>query len=240
MKRSSQVSLVLLASAATITLAGCEDQPNLPPDNGGTFANKAECVAVYDQRTCDAAERLARAEHAQNAPRFNRREQCVAEYGEEMCQPASAYTGNNNDGGIFVPMMIGYMMGSATSSPVPMYYGPGSYRNRNRANYYAPIYASGANYRSSGPIGQAQYTSQQRTTQGTLRSSTSMTPPGSQRGGFGSSFRPTSQFRTSYQARNPQSFGATSYSRSTGTVTSRATVSSRGGFGGSARGFSGG
>jgi uncharacterized protein YgiB involved in biofilm formation len=252
MKRSTRVSLVLLASvSAAATLSGCEQAPPAPADNGGTFANKAECVAVYDQATCDAADRLARTEHVNNAPRYASIEACRQEYGPDMCQPISAYGGSGN---FFVPMMMGYMMGSALSTPAPLYYGPGSYRYRDRRDYQAPIYTSGAGYARNAPIGAAPYRSTAGTgvsTKGALKSSTAMTPPSSVRGGFGSSFKPTQSFKSSYQATNPSSFGNSSYSRSTGSTAGKSyssgssykassSISSRGGFGASGRSFGGG
>lgn len=243
MKRSTRVSLVLVASvSAAAMLSGCEQTPAPPPDNGGTFANKAECVAVYDQATCDAADKLARQEHLQNAPHFSSLEACRAEYGPDMCQPGSTYGGNNS---FFVPMMMGYMMGSAMSTPAPLYYGPGAWRHRDDRNYSAPVYTSGRGYSRSAPIGAAPFASTRLTagvsTKGALKSSTAMTPPSSLRGGFGISFKPTTTFKSSYAASNPSSFGRSSFSSASGSsFKASSSISSRGGFGSSGRGFGGG
>jgi len=246
MKRSSRVSLVLLSSVgAAVTLSGCEAPPATPADTGGTFANKAECIAVYDQATCDAADKLAKQEHLANAPKFSKREECIAQFGAEMCQPASNYGGSSD---IFMPMMMGYMMGSAMSNPAPLYYGPGSYRERERrgASYQAPIYTSGQGYSRSQPIGSAPYkaptATASTTTKGSLKSSTAMTPPSSVRGGFGDSFKPTNSFKTSTVATTGSSAASRSAISSTSNSSFKASgsVSSRGGFGSSARGFGGG
>lgn len=255
MKRSASVSLVLMASvSAMAALSACGEAPTTSatqPDNGGTFANKAECVAVYDQDTCDAADKLARQEHVSNAPKYGTREQCIAEYGPDMCRPASEYGGASN---VFVPMMMGYMLGSAMSTPAPLYYGPGSYRERERygSSYSAPIYSSGRGYSRSAPIGKAPYVSSKPSisTKGSLKSSTAMTPPASARGGFGSSFKPSTSFKSSYAAQNPSSFGRSTFSSgssysgssvSSGKAYSgSSSFSSRGGFGGSGRSFGGG
>jgi uncharacterized protein YgiB involved in biofilm formation len=234
MKRSSQISLVLLASVAmTATLSGCDEVPSTP-DNGGTFANMAECVAVYDEDTCKSAQTLAQKDHLANAPKYGTREQCIAEYGPDMCAPASNYGGSGN---MFMPMMIGYMMGSANSSPAPLYYGPGSYRHRNDRGYNAPIYTSGRGYARQAPIGSAPFVSKKSTVSGkaALNSGTAI----SSRGGFGTSFKPTTSFKSSYAASNPTSFGRSSYS-SGRSYASSSSVSSRGGFGSSGRSFGGG
>lgn len=253
MKRSTRVSLVLMASvSAAAALSGCEPAEQAPIDNGGTFANKAECIAVYDQATCDAADKMAKQEHLQNAPRFGSLEACRAEYGADMCHSASSYGGASN---IFVPAMLGYMMGSAMSTPAPLYYGPGSYRHRNDRGYSAPIYTSGRGYSRSAPIGAAPYrgtvSKPAISTKGSLKSTTAMTPPATARGGFGSSFKPTKSFTSNYKATNPASFGGSTYSRGSSGTSARSyssgasfkaspSVSSRGGFGASGRSFGGG
>lgn len=238
MKRSSAITLVLLTSAA-MSLSGCDEPPQAVADPGGTFSNKAECVAVYDTKTCDAAEKLAQAEHEKNAPKSTR-EKCIEDYGADMCKPSS------DGSGMFMPLMVGYMMGSAMSSPAPLYYGPGSYRDRERygSGYSAPIYSSSPQYRSQGPIGNAPYraTAGTTTSKGSLKSTTSLTPV--QRGGFGTSFKPTSSFKSSYVTSNPGAFKSSfsASSKSSYATSARASSSgvSRGGFGGSARGFSAG
>lgn len=256
MKRSTQVSLVLLASvSAMATLSGCDEAPEQIPDNGGTFTSMAECVAVYDQQTCSQAQALAGKEHVQNAPHFGSQAACAAEYGADMCRPASAYGGASN---VFLPMMMGYMLGSATSTPAPLYYG--SRRDRDRYHYSgggSPVFTSGRGYNRSAPIGAAPYASNRatvKTTKGGLKSSTAIssgTVP-TQRGGFGASFKPTNTFKNSYKATNPASFGraalpATSArassitsSRSYASTRSSSSISSRGGFGSSSRSYGGG
>lgn len=251
MKRSARVSLVLLASvSAAAALSGCEQTPTAPADNGGTFANKAECVAVYDQATCDAADKLAQQEHLQNAPHFSTQAQCAAEYGADMCRPASAYGGNSGSN-FFVPAMLGYMMGSAMSTPAPLYYGRDAYRHRNEPGFVAPIYTSGQGYNRTAPVGRAPFATTGAfsskptiSTKGSLKSSTAMTLPPTARGGFGSSFKPTNTFKSAYASSNPSSFGRSTFSSASGSSFSRAAttsgISSRGGFGGSGRSFGGG
>jgi uncharacterized protein YgiB involved in biofilm formation len=252
MKRSTRVSLVLLTSvSAAAALSGCEPAPQTPADNGGTFANKAECVAVYDEATCEAADKLAQKEHLQNAPKFNDRQACIEQFGPDMCRPASVYGGS---GDVFMPMMLGYMMGSAMSTPAPLYYGPGSYRERERrgSGYMAPIYTSGRGYGRGAPIGTAPFNAKAGTgvsTKGSLKSSTAMTPPSSIRGGFGNSFKPTNTFKSTVDplaaaaGRSTVSGGSygsgKSYS-SGSSFKSSPSVSSRGGFGSMGRSFGGG
>ena len=174
MKRSSQVSLVLVASiSATALLSGCDIDDPVVNDPGGTFSSIEECVAVYDQQTCEAAEKLARADHLKNAPKFNTLEACRESYGD-MCRLDTNYGGSGNS---FMPFMVGYMMGNSLSRPAPLYYGAGAYRYQNNPGYSAPIYTSGSGYSSSKPIGSGIITAPTAsTTKGSLKSSTAMTP----------------------------------------------------------------
>ena len=248
MKRSKYLSLVLIGSvSAMATLSGCgSPQPVLPPDNGGTFANMAECLQHYDQNTCATADRLAKQSHWANAPHYNTLADCIAQYGPNMCQSGSYYGGGNN---VFVPMMLGYMMGSASSRPAPLYYGPGAYHHFSDPGYRAPIYTSGSGFSHQQPIGAAPYVS----TRGALNSSTAM----STRGGFGSTFKPAPSFTQSYATANPTAFGKTtvsptspvarSFTSTSGSASaSRSTVgtsatsnSARGGFGSMGRSYGG-
>lgn len=257
MKRSQKVSLVLMGSAAAlVTLSGCDVQPDPSlADNGGTFTNMAECVAVYDQETCTSAQQLAQQEHYRNAPHFNSYEQCVQQFGPGGCASGSSYGGSGN---IWMPLMAGYMLGSATSSPAPLYYGPGSWRHRDDRNYSAPIYTSGRGYNTRAPIGSAPFASVRSApiTKGGLKSSTAISSGtvSSTRGGFGSSFKPTTSFKSNYATTNPSSFGRatlpSSSARFSSVTSSRSaissssisssSISSRGGFGGSGRSFGGG
>jgi uncharacterized protein YgiB involved in biofilm formation len=239
MKRSTRVSLVLVASvSAAAMLSGCEAAPDQIADNGGTFTNMAECVAVYDQQTCQAAQQLANKEHVENAPKFNNQAACAAEYGADMCRPASAYGGSSNQ---FVPLMLGYMLGSANSTPAPLMYGNRYERDRYRGGGY-PIYTSGRGYNRGTPVGSYQAPASNISTKGALKGSTAMTPPSTIRGGFGSSFKPTNSFKSNYAATNPSSFGRTNLSTSSAryVTAARTTSVSRGGFGSSGRSFGGG
>lgn len=254
MKRSTQVSLVLLASvSAMASLSGCEQAPEQVADNGGTFTSMAECVAVYDQQTCNTAQAAANKEHVQNAPKYNSQAACAAEYGQDMCRPASAYGGQSN---VFMPMMMGYMLGSAMSTPAPLYYG--NREQRNRYHYSgggAPVFTSGRGYNTRAPIGAAPFGSVRSATggitKGGLKSGTALstgTVAPSSRGGFGTSFKPTTSFKSTYAATNPTSFGraalpATSArfaSVSSARSSYSSSVSSRGGFGSGGRSFGGG
>lgn len=217
MKRSSNVKLVHLTSAtvlsSAILLSGCGEEPNTPTN--GTFANKQECSIVYSEEVCDKAEKQALATHEQNAPKYSKLEDCIAEYGKDMCSQSSGSSGGDS---FFMPMMMGYMLGSMNSTPSPLYYGPTSSYRSGTASVYSsgsktPVYAGQSAYKPS--------------VKADLKGSTAL-KSGTVRGGFGSTFVPSKSFQSSYKAANPSAFKSQAVSSNRSTV-------SRGGFGSSSR-----
>lgn len=229
MKRSSNVKLVHITSVAALSsalmLSACNDEaPNVPTN--GTFSSKEECSIAYSMEVCEKAEKEALATHEKNAPRFSRLEECVAEYGKDMCRPSTGSSGG--DGGFFVPMMMGYMLGSMNSTPAPLYYGPASSHSGNSAPVYSsssktPVYAGQSTYKPSAKAD--------------LKGSTAL-KSGTVRGGFGTSFEPTKSFMTHYKATNPTAFNSTTAQSAKASSSSKSSVS-RGGFGSSGRGNAG-
>lgn len=255
MRKTKQVILTIMGTAlAATSLSGCNPPAPVPVDQGGTFANMAECLAKYDQPTCQTAQKLAYQQHWQNAPHYTTLGQCIDAYGPGACQPGSYYGGGSN---FFVPMMIGYTLGSMNSRPVPLYYGPGAWRIHT-PGYVAPIYGSAVGY-TGRPIGTMPYARSSysaaphdgaSTFKAGLNSGTAMgTGTVTQRGGFGSTFKPANSFTASYTARNPGSFGTARPTVSSGSsfgggkstsTFGGSSVSARGGFGGSSGGSFGG
>jgi len=108
MKKSRSIRLVLLGSAG-ITLAACGDDG--PPQDAQFYSSVADCAAVYDTATCESVKAEAEQKFAEEAPKFTRKEECEAEFGPGNCETQQASSG----GSIFMPMMMGYMMGSMLS-----------------------------------------------------------------------------------------------------------------------------
>ena len=114
MKRSRAIRLVLLGGAGC-ALAACDQAP--PPD-ARFFADAEACAAVHDQGTCRQALAESEATFAAEAPRYSRKEECEAEFGAGNCETRQS----GGFGSFFMPMMMGYMLGSAFRQPV--YRGP--------------------------------------------------------------------------------------------------------------------
>ena len=120
MKKSRSVRLVLLGSASA-ALAACDDGGALPAA-AQFYPTVNECAADHDAATCADAKAVADRAQAVEAPRFAQKEQCEQEYGAGNCETRQAGSGS-----FFMPMMMGYMMGSMMGGnrfSQPVYRGP--------------------------------------------------------------------------------------------------------------------
>lgn len=165
MKRSRRVGL-LAASASLIILAGCYEDAPPPPSTTSLSSQSAPLVApappraehsekvfsgmeacLADIPASDAAKdekrlncisdwEAAKAEHEKTAPKFATLAECQAEFGPEGCGTAPAAAASSGGGSVFMPLLMGYMIGNALSSPSPAYY--------DRNGGYRGGYATGA------------------------------------------------------------------------------------------------
>lgn len=147
MKRSRRVG-ILIASASLMALAGCyEEEPNVvvydpapaqveAPADEKVFANLEACLADAPAEAaqtdqfrlkCIADWEAAKAEHEKMAPRFSSLAECQAEFGPDGCgqvpvtSPGATASGGSS-GSFFMPLLMGYMIGNALSSPSPAYH----------------------------------------------------------------------------------------------------------------------
>ncbi|MCW0232222.1 MAG: DUF1190 domain-containing protein [Ferrovibrio sp.] len=135
MRKSRVIRLALLGTVGLVGLAGCDN--NDPLAGHDVLRDQKECASRPDPDACRTALADARAQHVQTAPRFASREQCEAEFGVSNCgTPSQVLSGNDafssaapagdpnspsaqpmqqqaqsSSGGIFMPMLMGYMMG---------------------------------------------------------------------------------------------------------------------------------
>ena len=111
--RSRKVRLALLGAAA-FGVAGC-----LPEDVATeVFPTLAECTAAaqdgtgaYSEQDCADAFALAEAAHLETAPRYDELALCEEQHGGE-CTVDPTMAASGGGGSIFMPLMMGYMMGS--------------------------------------------------------------------------------------------------------------------------------
>lgn len=115
MKRSGHVALALLGAAA-FGLAACTEEKT----EASAFADKASCLAAakpdgwFSAADCDTAFAEAQKLHEETAPRYESRELCEAEHGAGACG-GDAAASNGGGGSVFMPLLMGYMIGQALS-----------------------------------------------------------------------------------------------------------------------------
>lgn len=170
MRKSRVIRLALLGTVGLVGLTACEE--NDPLAGHDVLRDQKECASRPDPDGCRIALADARAQHVQTAPRFTSREDCETQFGLGNCgtpqqilsandefstaQPApqsSPLTGEQaqqqqaqSSGGIFMPMLMGYMIGRTLSGPSP-------WANRGAAQ---PLYRDPSNtaYTGNRPLGQ--------------------------------------------------------------------------------------
>lgn len=111
MKRSKKAALVLMVPATTFLLAGCSEEP----EQAMVFSAPSECYegGFSSPEACIADFKAAQAMHPQVAPKYLSKAECEADFGPGQCETAPQQT--TSGGSVFMPMMMGYMMGSMLS-----------------------------------------------------------------------------------------------------------------------------
>lgn len=111
-KRSSHVALTLLGAAAFV-LSGCtEEQVDAQafPDLK-SCREAANLGGMFSAAQCDEAFAEAEALHVEAAPRYDSLEVCESQHGAGACgNEQQAQPGGS--GSIFMPLMMGYLVGS--------------------------------------------------------------------------------------------------------------------------------
>lgn len=120
-KRSRHVAL-FLAGSALLTLAACEDDrvdAQSFPDLESCIAAAQENSLWFTQDDCRNNFAAAQQEYLETAPRYESKELCEQEHGAGACDtdPVQAEQSASNSGGgfSFMPLLMGYMMGSMMS-----------------------------------------------------------------------------------------------------------------------------
>ena len=124
MKRSKKTALVLMVPVATLLLAGCGEESQ----QALVFSDPSECSAagLNDTAQCNAEFAAAKALHPQVAPKYLDKTECETDFGAGNCETAPQQT--TSGGSVFMPMMMGYMMGQMM--------------NRGGSNFQQPAAAS--------------------------------------------------------------------------------------------------
>ena len=134
MKRSRSIALVMMG-AGTIALTACEE----PQVEVSLFEDVEQCVNEpgASRAACEEAFGIAEEQHAAVAPKYTDQEACEADFGAAQCEQAPSQAAGG--GSIFMPLMMGYMMGSMMSgrggaSAQPLYRSADDPRNFRTAD----------------------------------------------------------------------------------------------------------
>ena len=111
MKRSRSLKLALMGASA-LTLSACEEAPQ----DVAIFKDVLQCEneVGFDRDACIANFEQAKQEHVRVAPKYTSAEDCEADFGAAQCETAPQKT--QSGGSVFMPLMMGYMMGSMLSN----------------------------------------------------------------------------------------------------------------------------
>ncbi|MEE3000102.1 MAG: DUF1190 domain-containing protein [Pseudomonadota bacterium] len=138
MKFHNSIPISLVVSASLITLTACEE----PKVDASVFKSLSQCKNDPMMRAsdCESSFKQAKAQHASVAPKYASKADCQADFGEGKCETAPYRT--TTGGSVFMPMMMGYMMGSMMGGrgsmfSQPLYQSagnPGTFRTADNRN----------------------------------------------------------------------------------------------------------
>lgn len=126
MRRSRFVALLSMGTAA-VALTACDD-----PTSTTVYESQEQCIEskLYDASECTTQFAKAKQTHLAAAPAYASARECEAEFGPGKCEPAPGAQQAASSGGhsLFMPLMMGYMMGSLSRGgtavpPQPLYRG---------------------------------------------------------------------------------------------------------------------
>ena len=106
MKRSRSIALVMMG-AGSIVLTACDE----PQVDANVFRDVEQCIDQpgASRAACEEAYGVAAAQHAAVAPKYVDKADCEADFGAGQCETAPYRT--QEGGSVFMPLMMGYMMG---------------------------------------------------------------------------------------------------------------------------------
>jgi uncharacterized protein YgiB involved in biofilm formation len=160
-------------SASAIALSACEE----PKVDAAVFESLQQCIddADFSRAACEENFREAQSRHGTVAPKYASKADCQADFGGGRCEQAPYQT--SSGGSVFMPLMMGYMMGSMIGGrgsviSQPLYRSAGDPKS----------FRTGDNRKVGSTLGRTQV-ARSATSRPTAKSSTI------RRGGFGASGR---------------------------------------------------
>lgn len=141
MKRSSNMKVLTigLLTVSAFALSACQQNEA----DAFSFTNVEQCIsasrsveATFTEKECRDGFAAAQSSYQETAPKYVDQNVCEAEHGEDACVAATGDGGSS----IFVPLMMGYMMGSVMADN----------DSKRRSYTYVPMYSiKGGGYGTS-------------------------------------------------------------------------------------------
>jgi len=153
-RKSRVIRLALMGSVGLVGLGGCDDKD--PTAGHDVLRDQAQCAAQADPDACRMALADARDAHLRTAPRFASLQECEDRFGLGNCgtpdavvadaRPAAEQPATNQpaataqaaapqpQGSVFMPMLMGYMLGRSLGGASPWTAQP-LYRDPNNVAY---------------------------------------------------------------------------------------------------------
>ncbi|CCQ73393.1 DUF1190 domain-containing protein [Magnetospira sp. QH-2] len=106
MKRSRHVALVMMGASA-LALTACEESQV----DVGVFESVDQCMITpgMTKELCTESLAASQEQHAKVAPKYTSKGDCEADFGAGQCEDSPYQT--QSGGSVFMPMMMGFMMG---------------------------------------------------------------------------------------------------------------------------------
>ena len=108
MKRWNSIFVVMMMGVSAIALSACEE----PKVDAAVYDSVEQCIKApsVPREECEKSYKEARTQHAAVAPKYSSEVDCQADFGVGKCEQAPYRT--SSGGSVFMPLMMGYMMGS--------------------------------------------------------------------------------------------------------------------------------
>ena len=108
MKRWNSFRCALLMGVSVIALSACEE----PKVDASVYETLQQCMddPSLPNQECEKSYKEALGQHAAVAPKYSSEADCQADFGAGRCEKAPYRT--SGGGSVFMPLMMGYMMGS--------------------------------------------------------------------------------------------------------------------------------
>ncbi len=131
--RSKHVALTILGATA-FTLAGCQQEADVEAQAYPSLQaclDAADRGGLFDESQCRIAVAEAQELHVEAAPRYDSLAVCEEQHGAGACGSEEEMVAQGGSGGVFMPLLAGYLMGSMMGRTAGMAAAQPMYRTAN-------------------------------------------------------------------------------------------------------------